>query len=243
MMDAMTATSAAMQNDVERLRVTSHNLANLTTVGFKREISVTRPFLDQLNDARGATTVAGQGQDVQTTTTDYRAGAIKYTASPLDVAIEGSAFFVVSTEAGEAYTRQGNFQVDVSGRLVAAGGLPVLGVDGGEIRVGTSQPRIDQAGNVSEAGNVVGRIRLVNVADLRSLERLGNGLFAATDSTEFSDPDAGRLRQGYLEAANVVSMNEMIKMIETVRHFETSQRLLKGYDNMLDRAINQLGEL
>lgn len=243
MMDAMTATTAAMLNDVERLRVTSHNLANITTVGYKREISVTRPFLDQLNDARGTRAVAGKSQTMQTTSTDYSSGALKYTANPLDVAIEGSGFFVVATETGEAYTRQGNFQVDANGRLVTGGGHPVMGADGNEIHLKTVQPRIDRAGNVTENGDAVGRIRLVNVTDVRNLDRLGSGLFSATAATEFAEPDASRLRQGHLEAANVVSMNEMIKMIETVRHFETSQRLLRGYDNMLDRAINLLGEM
>lgn len=243
MMDAMTATTAAMLNDVERLRTTSHNLANLTTVGYKREISVTRPFLDQLNGARATIELAGKSPTTQTTSTDYNSGALKYTANPLDVAIEGNGFFVIATEAGDAYTRQGNFQIDADGRLVTGGGYPLVGADGNEIYLKTVQPTIDKEGNVTDSGSVVGRIQIAQVADARTLDRLGSGLFSATATTEFTAPGASRLRQGYIEAANVVSMNEMIKMIETVRHFETSQRLLRGYDNMLDRAINLLGEM
>lgn len=71
---------------------------------------------------------------------------------------------------------------------------------------------------------------------------MGGGIYLPSDSTEISDTTV-RARQGYTEAANVVTMKEMIKLIETVRHFEASQRLLRGYDTMLDRAINVAGEL
>jgi len=79
------------------------------------------------------------------------------------------------------------------------------------------------------------------VSNPRSLLETGNGIYTATDSTVAAPADTARVRQGYTEAANVVTMNEMIKMIETVRHFEASQKMLQGYDAMLDRAITDLG--
>ena len=237
-MDTMTVTGTAMLNDVERLRLISHNLANLATVGFKREIAVARPFLDHLEKG----SLVSASRPLLTSYSDHSMGALKHTGSPLDVALEGAGFFAVATEWGEAYTRQGNFQLDADGRLMTAGGYPVLGA-GGEIRVNTPQPRIDQAGNVWDGANVIARLKVVETADPNSLERVGNGLFSATAWTEVTEAEATRVRQGYLEVANVTSMNEMIKMIETMRHFETSQKLLRGYDNMLDRAINVIGEM
>jgi flagellar basal-body rod protein FlgF len=244
-MDAMTAVEAGMLNDVERLRVIGHNLANVTTTGFKREVAVARPFFDYLDRAGTAGTAGTQisgARPVLTTYTDQRAGAPKYTANPLDLLVEGNGFFVVSTPTGEAYTRQGNFQVDAGGRLVTAAGLPVVGVSG-EISLTTSRPQIDQSGQIMENGNVVGQIKVVNVADAGSLERLGAGLFGPTESTDFVDTTDTRVRQGHLEAPNVTSMTEMVKLIETMRHFEMSEKLIRGYDSMLERAITDLGDV
>lgn len=244
-MDAMTAVTAGMLNDVERLRVIGNNLANLTTVGYKREVAVTRPFFDHLDRAwsNASASDVGGAQPVLAMFTDQQAGTAKYTGNPSDVLIEGNGFFAIEGADGEeTYTRQGNFQVDATGLLRAANGQPVIGVDG-EIHLTTMQPVIDQAGNVSENGNVVGRLKIVAVADAGTLERLGNGVFGATASTEFVDAGDTRVRQGFLETANVSSMNEMVRLIETMRHFETSQRLLRGYDDMMDRAITQLGDV
>lgn len=242
-MDAMTALEAGMLNDVERLRVIGHNLANLTTTGFKREVAVARPFFDPLDRVAGGdgTQVAG-ARPVMTTFTDQKAGAPKYTANPLDLLIEGDGFFAVATENGEAYTRQGNLQIDASGRLVTADGLPVLGTNG-EIRLSTGRPLIDASGQIKENDVVVAQLRVVQVADPATLERLGAGMFGATESTQFLADSAAHVRQGHLEAPNVASMTEMVKLIETMRHFEMSERLMRGYDGMLERAITDLGEV
>jgi flagellar basal-body rod protein FlgF len=239
MLDALTMTDAGMSNDVQRMHAISHNLANASTVGFKREITVARAFTDHLSGATGSISV-----DVRPALTDYvdhSAGSLKYTANPLDLGLEGDGYFVVTTPAGEAYTRQGNLRVDADGRLVTAGGHPVLGT-GGEIRLTAPEPRIDNQGYVWEGATQVGQLKLMSVRNPESMTTLGQGLYMMTDATELGDGTLG-VRQGFIETANVVAMNEMIKMIETVRHFETSQKLIRAYDAMLDRAINTGGEV
>lgn len=242
-MDALSLTGAAMLNDVERMRVISNNLANLTTVGFKRELSVARPFADLVTGMADSTgTVSRTSAPSVVSYTDQGSGVLKYTAGPLDVALEGSGLLVVDTPWGEGLTRQGSLQLDEQGRLVTQSGHVVQG-EGGEIRLSSPEPRIDAEGYVWDGDNKVARLRIVEVIDARTLERIGSGMFAATESTEYVEPVSTRVRQGYVEAANVTSMNEMVHMIETMRHFESSQRLLRGYDDMMDRAINLLGEL
>jgi flagellar basal-body rod protein FlgG len=176
------------------------------------------------------------------TVTDHSAGALKYSANPLDIALDGDGYFVVAAPWGEALTRQGNLSLDGEGRLVTAGGYPLLGT-AGEIKLSNATPRIDQQGNVYDGTNLLGQLRVVQVADPASLERVGGGLFAAGAAGDLTEGVNQRVRQGYTEASNVTSMHEMIKMIETMRHFEASQKLARGYDDMLDRAINVLGEL
>jgi flagellar basal body rod protein FlgG len=100
---------------------------------------------------------------------------------------------------------------------------------------------IDAQGNIRDNGAVVGQLKIVTVNNPQTLLDSGNGLYTATDSTVAAPAETARIRQGYTEAANVVTMNEMIKMIETVRHFEASQKMLQGYDSMLDKAITDLG--
>jgi flagellar basal body rod protein FlgG len=176
------------------------------------------------------------------TTTDHTAGTLKHTGNPLDLALEGDGYFVLAAEGGDFYTRQGSFRIDGSGRLIGSGGIPVAGVSG-DIQLTIPDPRIDQRGVVWEGNTEVGQIRVVRVVNPDSLVKLGVGMFAGTESTELSEMDLAHVRQGFAETANVVAMNEMIKMIETVRHFEASQKLVRSYDTMLDRGINLVGEL
>jgi flagellar basal-body rod protein FlgF len=243
-MNTINMIEAGMHADVQRLQVISQNLANLNTTGFKKEVAVTRAFHDHMQsvvsgtDARATNTM----RPVVTTSTDQSSGPLKYSSNPLDVAVEGDGYLVVAAPWGEAYTRQGNLQIDAGGRLISPGGLAVLG-SSGEIRLSGSSPRIDQEGNVYDGAQLVDRLRVVQASDPSTFVRLGAGLFSNDSPANLVEATNYRLRQGYTEAANVVSMHEMIKMIETVRHFEASQKLARGYDDMLDRSINLLGEV
>ncbi len=244
MIDALTMTQAGMANDVQRLQVISNNIANVGTLGFKKEVGVTRPFHAYLAEGLLPSVrdgAPGSGPEF-TRVTDFSGGSLKHTGNPLDLAIEGGGFLTVSTPLGDAYTRQGILQIDESGRLVTGSGHPVLGT-GGEIRLTTSTPRIDQTGTVWEGATAVAQLQLVNIARPETLMKSGDGLYQASDTTDVLPGSGLRVRQGYAETANVVTMNEMIKLIETMRHFEASQKLVQGYDGMLDKAINEAGAL
>jgi flagellar basal body rod protein FlgG len=185
---------------------------------------------------------AGRSGSLVSTFTDRSAGTMTHTGNPLDLAIEGDAYFVVDTGLQEAYTRQGTFRVNSDGQLVTAGGQPVMTV-AGDVRLTSSTPDIDAQGNIRDNGAVVGQLKLVTASNPQSLLDMGNGLFTPTAATAAVPAESARVRQGFTESANVVSMNEMIRMIETVRHFEASQKMLQGYDSMLDRSITDLGGL
>jgi flagellar basal body rod protein FlgG len=233
----VTATEMGMLGDAERLRVISNNLANVGTVGFKRQLAVSS-FEQQVQSAGP---VVGQRTGAALTAyTDRSAGTLTHTGNPLDLALEGDAYFVIDTGLQEAYTRQGTFRLDVDGQLVTSNGQKVVTTEG-DVRLTSPAPTIDAQGNIRDNGAVVGQLKLVTVNNPQSLLETSNGLYTATDSTATAPAETARVRQGYTEAANVVTMNEMIKMIETVRHFEASQKMLQGYDSMLDRAITDLG--
>jgi flagellar basal-body rod protein FlgF len=235
------ATQMGMLDDVERLRIISHNLANVSTVGFKRELAVSSPFEQQLRNASSADGLRRTASLVSSYT-DRSPGALIHTGNPLDLALEGDAWFVVDTGQQEAYTRQGTLRLDADGQLVTVSGQRVV-TTSGDVRLTSPAPTIDPQGNIRDGGAIIGQLKVVTVANPQSLTETGDGLYVASDSTVTVPADSARVRQGFAEASNVVTMNEMIKMIESVRHFEASQKLLQGYDAMLDRAITDLGSV
>ncbi len=243
MIDALTAMSSSMMNDMMRLNAISHNLANSATAGFKKEIMVTRPFSEVLGAARSGGALQAFLTSLPRTEsiTDHKPGTMKFSGNPLDLAIEDDGFFEVMTENGVAYTRQGGFRLDVQGRLVTEAGLPVMGASG-ELVLSTSQPVIRGNGKIYEGEREIGQIKLVRFSDLSTLQRIGGGLYIAELDSALMDTGSAHVRQGYTEASNVNSMTEMVKIIETMRHFESGQRVVQGYDAMMEKTIRTLGE-
>jgi flagellar basal-body rod protein FlgF len=237
MSDAIAALSDAMRNDAETLRVIGQNVANIETVAYRREIAVMRPNFDQVTDDARASLAQSQSLD---TVIDLRPGVLKSTSGALNLALEGPGFFVVDTPQGEALTRRGDFRLDSEGRLVTQAGIPVLG-EGGAIHLQGATPQISPDGSVRVNGEVVARLRIAQVASESQLTALGGDLYAATQLPEGND--AARVRQGFLEASNVESVQEMVRLMETMRHFESVQRFVRGYDDMMGKAISELGKV
>ena len=155
------------------------------------------------------------------------------------MALEGPGFFVIDTPQGEALSRRGDFRLDSEGRLVNHDGLPVLGRAGGIVLEGT--PQISADGTLRVAGETVAQLRVAQVAPDSQLVSLGNDLYRAPQLPE--GDDAARVRQGFLETSNVDSVQEMVRLIETMRHFEAVQRFVTGYDSMVGKAISELGKV
>ncbi len=242
MADALAIAARSMADDIARLAAISHNLANAATPGFKAEIAVSRPFVEFIQAAMtgGSASLATTLPELQSWT-NHRAGPLQYTGNALDIAIEGDGFFELEDASGPVYTRQGSFQLDAGGRIVDAAGRVLLG-SGGEMRIGDSAaPRIDASGRVFDGETPLGSLRIVRFEQPQALDRLGAGVYAgnAQAAQPVADP---RVRQGYVEASNVVASNEMVRLIETMRHFESNQKVIQGYDEMLERAIRTLGE-
>lgn len=244
-----------MHQDMARLDRIAHNLANASTPGYRREVVAAKPFAEMLEAAatQADASPAAQPSGEVEVLTDTRPGTLRMTGQPLDVALSGDGFFEVSTASGPAYTRQGNLRADERGRLVTADGNPVMGVNG-EIVLTTRTPVIDAQGRITEPdataglavgspGTPVAQLKVVRFENARALQRLGNGLVAPGAGMTIVEDAAGQIRQGALENANVSSMHEMVQLMETMRHFESLQKVAQGYDEMLGTAIRRLGDL
>lgn len=262
MSDILAISLNSMQQDMARLERISMNMANALTPGYKREVVSSLPlaagtFADAMRGA-GASPALSQASaptNLPATAgslmiqTDARPATLKATGQSLDVALATPGFFEISTASGLAYTRQGNWQLDGRGRLVTAQGNPVMG-RGGEIVLTRPNPTIDATGQVFESKpgggaelTPVAQLKVVKFDNTTDLARLGSGLLGSDQTpTQLVDTDV-QVRQGFLENSNVSSMQEMAQLIQSMRHFESMQRVALGYDEMIGGAVRRLGEL
>ena len=248
MSDGITISEMSLLNDQTRMSVISHNLTNVNTTGFKQHIAKTESFSDVMNIAqsRQMGNVKNQQLRIQLpvidTKIDTSSGAMKYTGSPLNIALNNNLFMVIKTSHGNAYTRQGDLHIDGRGRLTTSNGLPVMGISG-EIRLTSDKPVIDQQGRIYIDNENIAEFKLVHFPENSEVIPIGNALYKTTSEVVINATSDNLMRQGYLEASNVNMTSEMIRMIEVTRHFESTQQLMKGYDDMMDNAINVIGDL
>lgn len=206
----------------------SHNLANISTHGFRQELNVFR-----------ALPVVGEGAKTRafvletTPRTDFTQGAMQQTDRPLDVALRTPGFIAVQGADGqEAYTRMGHLQVSSNGVLQTTNGLNVLG-DGGTIAIPPGgEIVIGKDGTISVVGPnlnevaVAGRIKLVNPPET-DLKRGEDGLFRLANGQP-AEADANvSLTSGMLEASNVNPAEALVSMVSLSRQFEMNMRVLR----------------
>lgn len=226
-----------------RLDVIANNVANLNTAGFKRQSLES----DEYRMTAASANIFPRGsQDISyvedwTTVTDFDPGDVDVTGNPLDVAIDGDAFFVVQTPDGERYTRAGAFQLDPDGRLVTPDGHPVLG-EGGEIVFAPNEADIviGRDGSIATNAGPRGRLRLAAFEDNRLLEKVGDNLFAGGPAL----PAAGAgVRQGAVERSNVQAVVEMTRLIDVTRAYESVSRMIASLEDLRSEAITALGDV
>jgi len=212
----------------------SHNLANISTHGFRQELNVFR-----------ALPVVGEGAKTRafvletTPRTDFTQGVIQQTGLPLDVALRGPGWIAVQDANGqEAYTRMGHMQINQNGVMQTTNGLNVLG-DAGPVAVPPNQDiLIGKDGTVStlpigrdlNAVAIAGRIKLVNPAET-DLVRGDDGLFRLK-SGQPAEADANvTLVSGALETSNVNPAEAMVSMVSLARQFEMQMRVIRAAED------------
>lgn len=234
-MDLNAVAAASMQRDMNKLEFISQNVANATTPGYKRQVAVAPAFAAQFQAGLAAAAPAMQSYS------DPTAAPLRHTGSFQDVALEGAGFLEVMTEAGARYTRHGALRLDARGRLVAAGGKPVMGPQG-EIVLANMPFEVRANGEIRQDGRVAGQLKLVQFDQPGLLQAEGGGLYAQGRAQLALQPAPVTVRAGHLEQSNVNTAQEMVALTETVRHFEALQRLLQGHDESLEKTIRKLGE-
>lgn len=243
-MDVLAIARMGMQNDLLRAESVSHNVANVLTPGYKKQIVVAGIFTAQMDAAMNRAAIDSHRHTAPTSflSIDASAGTSRYTGNAQDVSIEGANFLEVATPAGSAYTRQGNLRADVQGRLVTGNGMPVIG-GGGEIFVTNAPFSVSPNGDVEQEGRVIGRLKLVAFTNPGALVPIGAGVYQRGAAQLDERQNGDSLRIGFQESSNVSSPQEMVRLTETVRHFESLQKIVQGYDASLENTIRKLGEI
>jgi len=236
-MNTLEIAAIGLRQDLDRLKLTSQNVANLSTPGYKRQVAVQavqRAFTDSLALASDLAV-----------STDTRAGKISATGQPFDVALPDGRYLLLElADGGQAITRQGSLQFDARGDLRTATGHQVMGTRG-PVSLRSDQRsgvEIDAQGQFKLQGQVLEALQLVNVQAGQALRPLGDGLYAADASQWDAQTPTTGVRAGHLEQSNVVPSQEMLNLMATTRHAETMVRLFQAADDMQAAAIRRLGE-
>jgi len=246
---------AAQQLNVE---VISNNIANMNTVGFKRQSAVFEDLLYQTLEQPGAQS-SDQGNIVPSGVqigagvkagSVYRItgqGSLTNTGNALDLAIDGQGYFqVLMPDGTTAYTRAGNFSANNQGQIVTADGYLVQPTI--TVPANTTNITISQTGQVQatiggqQAPTIVGQLQLATFLNDAGLEAVGNNLFQQTDASgapTVGNPDLqgmGALMQGYTESSNVDPVSEITNLIIAQRAYEMNSKVVTTADQMLSTA-------
>ncbi len=243
------------------LTTISNNLANVSTVGFKRDEAVFQDLLYQIKREPGGLNSQnsqlpsglqlGTGVRIEGTTKQFTQGSLQVTEQALDMAINGRGFFqILQPDGSTAYTRDGQFQINSDGQVVTASGNllePAITIppDATSITIGE-----DGVVTVTTTGDAavtqLGQITTADFINPQGLKAIGNNLFLETEAS--GNPTGGTpgiagfgdIKQGMLEASNVDTVKELVDMITVQRAYEMNSKVVSTADQMLQYIGNNL---
>lgn len=214
---------------IRNMDMTANNLANSATTGYKADRLV---FDDELS---------------RELKTDFSQGSLRETGNQLDVALTGEGFFMVRTPDGDRLTRNGTFQMTAEGGLVTPEGHPVLDANRAPITLNPAggQVFIDQQGNISQEGEQVATIAVVEPEDPGNLLKDGRTTFMGGDGNmpQVAPGDSYSVAQGALEMSNVNVVKQMVSMITAQRAFESYQKAIHSLSEIDQKAVSQVGKV
>jgi flagellar hook protein FlgE len=247
----------------QMLDVTSNNIANVNTVGYKSTSSVFEDTLSQTIAGASAptgtqggtnTTQVGLGVQLAGTVTNFAQGSDQYTGRTSDMMINGDGFFVLNNNGAQTYTRAGSFSLDNSGHLVAPDGSKVQSATGGDLDLSALNSgtyvswsvnsngvvnAVDSAGNTT----ALGTIGMASFPNPGGLAKVGDSQYQTTvnsGAAELGAPNTGPrgdLTPGYLEMSNVDLASELTNLIISERGFQANSRVITTSDEILQSLI------
>lgn len=260
MMKSLNTAATGMKAQQTNMDVIANNLANVSTMGFKKARA---EFEDLLYDnqkepgsATGMNSISptgvqvGLGVKTSAVDKDFTQGSTKVTNGAFDMEISGPGFFPVQTPNGQiAYTRDGSFKKGPDGRIQDRNGnllTPEITIpmDATGVEIGANG-QVQIITNENPQPTSIGQIQLVSFINPAGLKAAGGNLFMPTGSSGLPQQGTpgqngfGQLAQGQLETSNVNIVDEMVNMIQAQRAYETNSKVIQASDQML-QSVNSL---
>ncbi|MGA7156981.1 MAG: flagellar basal-body rod protein FlgF [Acidobacteriaceae bacterium] len=233
------ALSTALIARTQALDTIANNLANSSTTGYLAEQNVFSSVLNASGNAMASPlnrAINNYGV-LGGTKLDMSQGALQKTGNDLDLAVQGSGFFVVQTANGPMYTRDGAFQVNGKSQLVTAQGDPVLGQKG-PLTMLPGPVSISADGTISSNGAVTGKLQLVEFPAGTNLTSMGGTYYTAPPKTAVAAADS-TVQQGALDSSNVNPVSGMVDLITAQRSDEMMQRALSMFNSEIDKTATE----
>ena len=247
-----------MINEQNRMDVLSNNMANVTTVGYKKEGATSQSF-DEVLDLKIKDSTAGynlatregynsRGVKIGENYVDWSQGGFRITGNTYDLALGGNGFFAVeftnkSGETSTKYSRAGEFQLNSAGNIVTHEGDYLLDTAGRHITVDPlKDTNIDRQGRVMQDGRTIATIQVQDFENYDYLKKYGETYYEPIEGAKFKNAD-GQIYSGYLEASNVSTVTEMVNLITISRQYESNQKVIQTIDSTLEKAVNQIGRV
>ncbi|MGO4526275.1 flagellar basal-body rod protein FlgF [Microvirga sp. 2MCAF35] len=222
----------------KRLNTIANNVANMNTGGFRADEVKFEEILSLA--AKENVSFASSGHNY----VSRRSGPVVKTDNPLDVAIQGEAWFAFDGPKGPVYTRDGRFKMNENGDLLTVEGHRVLDAGGAPIALDPmgGAPTIGHDGTITQGTNQVGAIGLFNLRNDSRLSRYGNsGVMSSIPGEAVQDFNSNGVKQGYSEGSNVNPVLEMTKMIAVQRNFDSAATTIQESESTFMDAIRSLG--
>ncbi len=220
-----------------QLEVTSNNIANMNTTGYKNQRTLFTEFMERPGMHEKVSFV----QD-RAVVRDLSVGAMTQTGNPMDLALTGHGYFTVDTASGPRYTRAGNFRMNDQRQIVDGGGLPVLSDNGQPITLpaGTTDVKVSGDGTVSTELGQVAKLGIVTFKNEQLMTEVGSGLYVSDEEPQPAPADT-KVAQGLLEGSNVKPVVEMTQMIEIQRSYMSAQKVIENESDRIRNMITKLG--
>jgi len=245
-MDNLTiAAVSGLRSRMTTLDLLANNLANAGTSGYKSDgefygLYASEDSQNSVDGGTGATLPT-----IESLWTDFSPGEMLTTGSPLNVAIIGKGFFTVAGPGGPLYTRNGNLKILPTGELATSDGYPLQSTAGAPIQV---RPNLDvsisDSGIVTQGGQNVGQIEVVNFNSTASLHKIGSTNFENQDKKNVPEPVADpQMAQGKLEGSNVSVPEAAMKLVGVMRQFEMLQKAIGISTDMDSKAVQEVARV
>lgn len=254
MVRGLYSAAAGVFTSQKSLNVTSNNIANATTAGYKTQSTMESSFGDHMiNRMSELSSVAqnniGPGSYMTVNSseyTDHTQGSLESTSRSVDMAINGSGFFLVESEVyGPVLTRNGQFEIDADGELYLPGVGKVLNDGEDTISLENSDFKVGPTGVITADGEEVDTLYIVRPTEDTVLSSVGNGVFQCAEdgSYEQEETENYSVMQGMLEKSNINMAQEMSKIIAGQNHYNSCVQVVKMYDAINELTVNQIGRI